>query len=867
ELRWVPADEATTLPLHPALRNAWPHLHEQITAHQETPTTAPTPPPLQTDASSEASGDSSGSEGTDHAKKADELEEQARAVRAEAERTDHETRTQRERVQRLEERIAADGPESEQARQQIRNSRFAVEILERQTEDLNEAVEALEEAAQALRQDPDGIEADIALTDAEEYYEKISWHLAHTHDAPAETETDSVTDKGTYSDTDVSETEEDPDAVPGSLGPDGFRKFATEGQAIRYAEQFLNNPERNPHAFANLPKEQREAVQKYIKIDNFYQYLPQIREGDSREPGNVWAWEVYETHEPEWLLYEMTGFQPMTLESVKKIQNTPGTLSYGHFKALSWVRSMSDHRLEKTIEKIRESDIGRMIEAFGGIPSIDELERNLDLVDQALDRPLPEPLTVRRPLPLPGKEKIFFGFYSRYLLKDSIQTSPNVLAVQVRREAEIPLLPSELVLALPDGSRGLWFGESEITGYRKLLLPRGTRYVINRAFADDTYWERFDAEVLPPAIGTSTTPEGLETAPGVRAPDGARRFADDVEAAGYGAQVLDNPHRNPHAYTRLPREQRDALDTYMRIGVVFNQSLRLAQDERITAYLQEQRANVGPGLLLFDLGRDGRFPTLDDLAHAPRPLPAWHQTVVDSILNAPDPEQERRTWIARSGLRGRLTDVFGHFPDANDIRRFVSVLDQAFGPRTLPETVSVRRSLDNLTFLGGYDPANPQALVGTVQTEPGYLSTSLGLTPGWKKAGFTLLLTVPAGTPSHWLGTHSGDPTQRELILPRGTSYQITDVSDFGGHTFLTAEVLRTAPAPFTAQPTPHTEQPPAPQAHTAPASHPFLPPIPNTAPGQVNPDGYRTFTTNDDGYAYGEQVLGHPHRNPHAFP
>ncbi|MFV2199195.1 NUDIX hydrolase, partial [Nocardiopsis sp. LOL_012] len=32
ELRWVPAAEATTLPLHPALRNAWPHLHEQITA-------------------------------------------------------------------------------------------------------------------------------------------------------------------------------------------------------------------------------------------------------------------------------------------------------------------------------------------------------------------------------------------------------------------------------------------------------------------------------------------------------------------------------------------------------------------------------------------------------------------------------------------------------------------------------------------------------------------------------------------------------------------------------------------------------------------------------------------------------------------
>ncbi|MFV2199200.1 hypothetical protein, partial [Nocardiopsis sp. LOL_012] len=133
-----------------------------------------------------------------------------------------------------------------------------------------------------------------------------------------------------------------------------------------------------------------------------------------------------------------------------------------------------------------------------------------------------------------------------------------------------------------------------------------------------------------------------------------------------------DPHRNPHAHTRLPREQRDALDTYMRISVVFNQALRLAQDDRIAAYLQAQRAHVGPGLLLFDLGRDGRFPTLQDLAHAPRPPAPWQRPIVNSILNAPDPEQARRTWLARSGMRGLLTDVFGRFPDADDIRRFAS---------------------------------------------------------------------------------------------------------------------------------------------------------------------------------------------------
>ncbi|MFV2199146.1 hypothetical protein, partial [Nocardiopsis sp. LOL_012] len=668
------------------------HLPDAATDGAPNAGPAPTPPPLQTDASSEASGDSSGSERTDHAKTADELEDRARVVRAEAERTDRQAQKHREHVQRLEERIAADEPDADQARQQIRTDRFAMEILERQTEDLNAAADALEEATQALRQDPDGIDADIALTAAEEYYEKIIWHLAHTHDGPATAETDSVTDEVSDSDTDASGAEEDPDAVPGSLGPDGFRRFATDAQAIRYTEQFLDTPERNPHAFASLPREQREAVRKYIKLDEFYQYFPRIKEADDGEPGSTWAWEVYETHEWEWLLYELTGFQPLTPESVKEIKNDSETLSYAHHKALAWARSMSDRRLEREIAKIKESDIGRLVEAFGGIPSLDDLERNLDLVDQALDRPLPEPLTMRRLLPLPGNEKTFFGYYSRYLLKDSVQTSPDVLAVDPRRDVEDPLLESELVLALPSGSRGLWVGESSgIPGYRKLLLPRGTRYLINRAFADDTHWERFDAEVLPPGTATST-PGVPDTAPGVRAPDGTRRFTDDAEAARYGAQILDDPHRNPHAYTRLPPQQREAVDTYMRIGAVFNRALRLAQDDRIAAYLQAHRADVGPGLLLFDLGRDGRFPTLDDLRSAEHPLPP-RDSIVNSILNAPDPEQARRTWLVRSGMRGRLTDVFGRFPDADDIRRFASTLDQAFGPRTLPETVFTRRSL------------------------------------------------------------------------------------------------------------------------------------------------------------------------------
>ncbi|MFV2199165.1 hypothetical protein, partial [Nocardiopsis sp. LOL_012] len=386
---------------------------------------------------------------------------------------------------------------------------------------------------------------------------------------------------------------QDPGSVPGSLGPDGFRRFATDAQATRYAEQFLNAPERNPHAFANLPEEQRETVREYI----------------------------------------------------------------------------------------------------GGNLLFEDLERKLDLVDQALDRPLPEPLIAYGRFIFPQNDnENFFERYSAYLFKDSAPAAPFALDFELRRSTEEPLFGAELVLSLPAGSRGLWIGEiSGNSGYRNLLLPRGTRYVINGFTGNDT-WQRFNAEVLPPGTATST-PGVPDTAPGVRAPDGTRRFTDDAEAARYGAQVLDDPDRNPHAFANLPEEQRKAVDAYTLTSMVFNHVLQLAQDERISAYLQEQRADVGPGLALFGLGSDGHFPTLDELKEAERPLPSWQQPLVNSILNAPDPERTRRRWLDRSGMRGRLTDVFGHFPDADDIRRIVPVLDQAFGPRTLPETVFTRRSL------------------------------------------------------------------------------------------------------------------------------------------------------------------------------
>ncbi|MEU9025485.1 ADP-ribosyltransferase [Actinomadura sp. NPDC048394] len=76
------------------------------------------------------------------------------------------------------------------------------------------------------------------------------------------------------------------------------------------------------------------------------------------------------------------------------------------------------------------------------------------------------------------------------------------------------------------------------------------------------------------------------------------------------------------------------------------------------------------------------------------------------------------------------------------------------------------------------DDRNPQILEGTVQTSPGPMSSSLGVTPGTKAGihSFLLHLRLPEGAQGIWLGRQVDFPHERELLLPRGTRYRIIKV-------------------------------------------------------------------------------------------
>ena len=72
-----------------------------------------------------------------------------------------------------------------------------------------------------------------------------------------------------------------------------------------------------------------------------------------------------------------------------------------------------------------------------------------------------------------------------------------------------------------------------------------------------------------------------------------------------------------------------------------------------------------------------------------------------------------------------------------------------------------------------YDGTDPRSLIGTLQTTPTPMSTSLGNPP---HNPFRLHLLAPPGQRGLWVGRLSVNPEQCEFILPAETDYHIKTV-------------------------------------------------------------------------------------------
>ncbi|MEU4568672.1 ADP-ribosyltransferase [Micromonospora sp. NPDC023956] len=150
--------------------------------------------------------------------------------------------------------------------------------------------------------------------------------------------------------------------------------------------------------------------------------------------------------------------------------------------------------------------------------------------------------------------------------------------------------------------------------------------------------------------------------------------------------------------------------------------------------------------------------------------------------------------------------------------------DEGFSP--IPEDMIVHRATDfgefalpDGTRTASLPPPDPRTLIGTVQTQPGYMSTSVGHRGAFYHAGeVQMVIRLPAGHRAAYVQPYSQFRHEMELLVQRQSSLFIHDVyrDAVNGKWIVECEVLPTDadPASFeglTPMPAPGPKVPPAP--------------------------------------------------------
>jgi hypothetical protein len=135
-------------------------------------------------------------------------------------------------------------------------------------------------------------------------------------------------------------------------------------------------------------------------------------------------------------------------------------------------------------------------------------------------------------------------------------------------------------------------------------------------------------------------------------------------------------------------------------------------------------------------------------------------------------------------INGYLRGRSGGLPEISDS---VQRIDHALENGAARDPVTVTRE----TGYGAFDRP-VEELVGTVQEDPGYLSTALGPDPTFDPGKPVVLhLEVPEATPSMYMDGVSQFGAERELLLGRGLQYQVDDVGMVDGRWHVHGRILR----------------------------------------------------------------------------
>ncbi|MBE1533364.1 ADP-ribosyltransferase [Actinomadura algeriensis] len=178
-------------------------------------------------------------------------------------------------------------------------------------------------------------------------------------------------------------------------------------------------------------------------------------------------------------------------------------------------------------------------------------------------------------------------------------------------------------------------------------------------------------------------------------------------------------------------------------------------------------------------------PTAADLPRiqANPNLDPSQRALVDSLRNDPNAPAIVNGIVNNGGYHQFLEGYFGERPSVDAFNSRLDELDQALD-QPLPEPVQTERGLHDVSFMTAADGSplgarDASQLIGSVQHEHAFMSTSLGRDPAVVDNNpfpIRIHIDLPEGARGVWMGQQSAYSDQRELILPRNTRYEITHV-------------------------------------------------------------------------------------------
>ncbi|WP_160574016.1 ADP-ribosyltransferase [Actinomadura physcomitrii] len=261
-------------------------------------------------------------------------------------------------------------------------------------------------------------------------------------------------------------------------------------------------------------------------------------------------------------------------------------------------------------------------------------------------------------------------------------------------------------------------------------------------------------------------------------PENFKQFLSDAEGEAYGESRLG------HVFRDLPSQVRDAVYRYAsnhKYGLMIRDYVR--DPGRMVQWFDDLQFGHRQVKWLTALN-DGEMPSiakLEELSSRPSGLTDYDRRLIQSILDSENPSAFLCLVEDLDCECAKMEFLFGG-GTIDAFLRYVEHLDEATR-HLLPEPIEAIRGLDDVKWMVDgqgvrLGDRNPQILEGTVQTSPGPMSSSLGVTPGTKAGihSFLLHLRLPEGAQGIWLGRQVDFPHERELLLPRGTRYRIIKV-------------------------------------------------------------------------------------------